>query len=190
MANAPHDDEFVQLHVRHVPGGAFTDHVFRTMKERDILRLEGPFGTFFLRDESAKPIVLVASGTGFAPIKALIEAAFKKGVKRPMRLYWGARRPKDLYLNGLAERWVGEHPGFEYVPVISDALPEDKWSGRTGFVHRAVMEDLPDLSGHQAYACGVPIMVDSARRDFIQACRLPENEFFADSFTTAADKAR
>src|SRR6267154_2614859 len=106
MANPPHDDEFVQLHVRHVPGGAFTDHVFRTMKERDILRVEGPFGTFFLRDESAKPIVLVASGTGFAPIRALIEAAFKKGVKRPMRLYWGARRPKDLYLNRLAERWV------------------------------------------------------------------------------------
>jgi len=189
MANAPHDDEFVQLHVRHVPGGSFTDHVFRTMKERDILRLEGPFGTFFLRDESEKPIVLVASGTGFAPIKALIEAAFKKGVSRPMRLYWGARRPKDLYLNGLAERWAAEHAGFKYVPVISDALPEDKWVGRTGFVHRAVMEDLSDLSGHQAYACGVPIMVDSARRDFIQKCRLPENEFFADSFTTAADKA-
>ncbi|TMH72161.1 MAG: CDP-6-deoxy-delta-3,4-glucoseen reductase, partial [Betaproteobacteria bacterium] len=165
------------------------DHVFRTMKERDILRFEGPFGTFFLRDESDKPIVLVASGTGFAPIKALIEAAFKKGVARPMRLYWGARRPKDLYLNGLAERWAAEHPGFEYVPVISDALPEDEWGGRTGFVHRAVMEDLSDLSGHQVYACGVPIMVDSARRDFIQKCRLPENEFFADSFTTAADKA-
>ncbi len=189
MANPPHDDEFVQLHVRHVPGGAFTDHVFRTMKERDILRFEGPFGTFFLRDESDKPIVLVASGTGFAPIKALIEAAFTKDLARPMRLYWGARRPKDLYLNGLAERWVAEHAGFSYVPVVSDGLPEDRWQGRTGFVHRAVMEDLSDLSGHQVYACGVPIMVDSARRDFIQKCRLPENEFFADSFTTAADKA-
>jgi CDP-4-dehydro-6-deoxyglucose reductase len=189
MGNPPHDDEFVQLHVRHVPGGAFTDHVFRTMKERDILRFEGPFGTFFLRDESDKPIVLVASGTGFAPIKALIEAAFKKDLARPMRLYWGARRPKDLYLNGLAERWVAEHASFSYVPVVSDALPEDGWQGRTGFVHRAVMEDLSDLSGHQVYACGVPIMVDSARRDFIQKCRLPENEFFADSFTTAADKA-
>jgi CDP-4-dehydro-6-deoxyglucose reductase len=189
MGNAPHDDEFMQLHVRHVPGGAFTDHVFRTMKERDILRLEGPFGTFFLREESAKPIVLVASGTGFAPIKALIEAAFRKGVARPMRLYWGARRPKDLYLNALAERWAAEHASFGYVAVVSDALPEDGWRGRTGFVHRAVMEDLSDLSGHQVYACGVPIMVDSARRDFIQKCRLPENEFFADSFTTAADKA-
>jgi CDP-4-dehydro-6-deoxyglucose reductase len=189
MANAPHDDEFVQLHVRHVPGGSFTDHVFKTMKERDILRFEGPFGTFFLREESEKSCVFVASGTGFAPIKAVIEAAIQKGIARPMTLYWGARRPKDLYLNGLPERWVAEHPGFKYVPVISDALPEDAWKGRTGFVHRAVMEDFPDLSAHQVYACGVPIMVDSARRDFIQKCRLPENEFFADSFTTAADKA-
>jgi len=189
MANAPHDDEFVQLHVRHVPGGPFTDHVFKTMKEREILRFEGPFGTFFLREESEKSCVFVASGTGFAPIKAVIEAAFKKAIARPMTLYWGARRPKDLYLNGLPERWVAEHPGFKYVPVVSDALPEDLWKGRAGFVHRAVMEDFPDLSAHQVYACGVPIMVDSARRDFIQKCRLPENEFFADSFTTAADKA-
>ncbi len=189
MANAPHDDEFVQLHVRHVPGGSFTDHVFKTMKERDIMRFEGPFGTFFLREESEKPCVFVASGTGFAPIKAVIEAAFKKALSRPMTLYWGARRPKDLYLNALPERWVAEHPGFKYVPVVSDALPEDVWKGRTGFVHRAVMEDFPDLSGSQVYACGVPIMVDSARRDFVQKCRLPENEFFADSFTTAADKA-
>jgi CDP-4-dehydro-6-deoxyglucose reductase len=189
MANAPHDDEFVQLHVRHVAGGAFTDHVFKTMKERDILRFEGPFGTFFLREESDKPIVLVASGTGFAPIKAVIAAALKKGSTRPMTLYWGARRPKDLYLDALPARWAAQHPGFRYVPVVSDALAEDRWTGRTGFVHRAVMEDLPDLSSVQVYACGVPIMVDSARRDFTQKCGLPENEFFSDSFTTAADKA-
>ncbi len=189
MGNAPHDDEFVQLHVRHVVGGSFTDHVFQGMKERDILRFEGPLGTFFLREESDKPVVFVASGTGFAPIKAIIEAAFKKGVSRPMVLYWGGRRPKDLYLNELPEKWAAEHPGFKYVPVISDALPEDGWTGRTGFVHRAVMQDFPDLSDHQVYACGVPVMVNSARRDFTAQCRLPENEFFADSFTTAADKA-
>jgi CDP-4-dehydro-6-deoxyglucose reductase len=188
MANAPHDDEFVQLHVRLVPGGAFTEHVFNTMKERDILRLEGPFGTFFLREESTKPVVFLASGTGFAPIKAVIEAAFKKNISRPMSLYWGGRRPKDLYLNALAERWVAEHASLSYVPVVSDALPEDGWSGRAGFVHRAVMQDLPDLSGHQVYACGVPIMVDSARRDFLSRCGLPENEFYSDSFTTAADR--
>ncbi len=190
MANPPHADDLIELHVRHVAGGQFTDHVFTKMKERDILRFEGPLGTFFLREDSDKPIVLVASGTGFAPIKALIENAFHKGVTRPMALYWGGRRPKDLYMDALARQWAAEHAAqFKYVPVISDALPEDGWTGRTGFVHRAVMEDFPDLSAHQVYACGVPIMVDSARRDFVQKCKLPETEFYADSFTTQADLA-
>ncbi|HWJ00176.1 MAG TPA: CDP-6-deoxy-delta-3,4-glucoseen reductase [Burkholderiales bacterium] len=184
MGNAPHDDELIQLHVRHVAGGQFTDHVFGKMKERDILRLEGPLGTFFLREDSAKPIVFVASGTGFAPIKSIIEHALHKGVARPMVLYWGGRRPKDLYMDALARQWP-----VEYIPVVSDALPEDNWPGRTGFVHRAVMQDFPDLSGHQVYACGVPVMVDAAKRDFTQQCKLPEEEFFADSFTTQADLA-
>lgn len=190
MGNAPHDDEFVQLHVRLVAGGTFTEHVFGKMKERDILRFEGPFGSFYLREDSAKPIVFVASGTGFAPIKSIVEYAFRKGIDRPMKLYWGGRRPKDLYLGELAAQWAKDHPNFEYVPVISDALPEDAWTGRTGFVHRAVMEDFPDLSGHQVYACGVPIMVDSARADFVGKCKLPIDEFYADSFTTTADIAK
>ncbi|MCC6472453.1 MAG: CDP-6-deoxy-delta-3,4-glucoseen reductase [Burkholderiales bacterium] len=189
MGNAPHDEEFVQLHVRHVPGGSFTDHVFGKMKERDILRLEAPLGTFYLREESAKPIVFVASGTGFAPIKSIIESAFRKASGRPMTLYWGGRRPRDLYMNEIPVHWATEHPGLRYVPVISEALPEDAWTGRTGLVHRAVMEDFPDLSGHQVYACGVPVMVDAARRDFTALCGLPEEDFFCDSFTTAADKA-
>jgi len=189
MGNAPHDDALLELHVRHVPGGQFTDHVFGKMKERDILRFEGPQGTFFLREDSGKPIVLVASGTGFAPIKSIIEHALHKDIRRPMTLYWGGRRPKDLYKNALAEGWAAQGR-ITYVPVISDALPEDAWSGRTGFVHRAVMQDFPDLSGHQVYACGVPIMVDSARRDFTTQCKLPEEEFYADSFTTQADIAQ
>jgi CDP-4-dehydro-6-deoxyglucose reductase len=190
MANAPHDAELIQLHVRHVAGGQFTDHVFNKMKERDILRCEGPMGTFFLREESDKPIVFVASGTGFAPIKAIIEHMLHIGIGRPATLYWGGRRPKDLYMNDLAAAWAAEHSGFKYVPVISEALPDDDWSGRTGFVHRAVMQDYPDLSGHQVYACGVPIMVDSAKRDFTIGCKLPEEEFYADSFTTQADLAK
>jgi CDP-4-dehydro-6-deoxyglucose reductase, E3 len=189
MANSPHDAELVKLHIRLMSGGKFTEHVFGKMKERDILRFEGPLGTFFLREDSDKPIVFVASGTGFAPIKAIIEHALHDGIDRAMTLYWGGRRPKDLYMNALGEKWAAEHPGFKYVPVISDALPEDHWQGRTGFVHRAVMEDFPDLSGYQVYACGAPIVVDSARRDFIAQCKLPEDEFFADSFTTQADLA-
>jgi CDP-4-dehydro-6-deoxyglucose reductase len=191
MANPPHADELIELHVRHVAGGQFTDHVFEKMKERDILRFEGPLGTFFLRDDSDKPVVFVASGTGFAPIKSIIENALHKGVARPMVLYWGGRRPKDLYMDAIARSWAAEHAAqFKYVPVLSEGLPEDGWTGRTGFVHRAVMEDFPDLSAHQVYACGVPVMVDSARRDFVQRCKLPELEFFADSFTTQADLAQ
>ncbi len=187
IANAPHLDEHITLHIRHMPGGLFTDHVFNNMKERDILRFEGPLGSFFLREDSDKPIVFVASGTGFAPIKAIIEHAANEKNARPMVLYWGGRRPKDLYMHALCEEWARTLPNFKYVPVISEALPEDAWTGRTGFVHRAVMDDLPDLSGHQVYACGAPVMVDSAKRDFVAHCKLPEEEFYADSFTSEAD---
>ncbi|MFT5588108.1 MAG: CDP-4-dehydro-6-deoxyglucose reductase [Bradyrhizobium sp.] len=189
MANAPHLDEQITIHVRHTPGGLFTDHVFNTMKERDILRFEGPHGTFFLRDESAKPMVLVASGTGFAPIKAIIEQAIEKNSGRPMTLYWGGRRPHDLYMNALCEEWARSVPDFTYIPVVSNAMPEDNWLGRTDFVHRAVMDDLPDLSAYQVYACGVPVMVDAAQREFIAQCKLPADEFFADAFTSEADLA-
>ena len=189
IATPPHAAELIELHVRHVAGGQFTEHVFGKMKERDILRCEGPLGTFFLREDSDKPIVFVASGTGFAPIKAVIEHLFHKGIARPATLYWGGRRPKDLYMSALAEGWAAAHPHFRYVPVVSEARPEDAWQGRTGFVHRAVMQDFPDLSGYQVYACGVPIMVDSARKDFTSQCGLPEEEFYADSFTTQADLA-
>ena len=181
MANAPHNDAFLELHLRNY-GGPFSEQVFARMKEKDILRFEGPFGTFFLRDASAKPIVFLASGTGFAPVKAMIESALHAGIERPMTLYWGCRVRADLYMNDLAERWSTEH-GLRYVPVLSDALPSDAWTGRTGFVHRAVMEDLPDLSEVQVYACGAPIMVDAARRDFTAQCGLPSDEFYSDSFT-------
>ena len=193
MAGAPHAADQLELHVRHVPGGRFTDALFGvstpTVKERDILRLEGPMGTFFLREDSDRPMVLLASGTGFAPIKAIVEHMVHKGIVRPVTLYWGGRRPQDLYMNELAEGWARELSGFRYVPVVSDALPEDGWTGRTGFVHRAVMEDFPDLSGHQVYACGAPIVIDSARAEFTSKCGLPEAEFYADAFTTAADLA-
>ena len=166
MANAPHTQEGapgVELHIRHMPGGRFTDHVFNAMKEKEILRVEGPFGSFFLREDSDKPMVFLASGTGFAPIKALIEHMQHKGITRPATLYWGGRRPADLYMDGWIRERLAALPNLRYVPVVSDALPEDGWAGRTGFVHQAVMEDIADLSGYQVYACGAPIVVDSAR---------------------------
>jgi CDP-4-dehydro-6-deoxyglucose reductase len=193
MANPPHSAAALELHVRHLPGGLFTDHVFGVgatqMKEREILRVEGPFGSFFLREDSDLPIVMVASGTGFAPIKAIVEHMMQQNIHRPVTLYWGGRRPADLYMDALAQQWAQTLPDFTYIPVVSDALPEDAWTGRTGFVHRAVMEDFPSLMGHQVYACGAPIVVESARRDFVTQCGLPDEAFFADSFTSAADIA-
>jgi CDP-4-dehydro-6-deoxyglucose reductase len=178
----------IELHLRHMPGGKFTDHAFGAMKEKDILRMEGPFGTFFLREDPDKPIVLLASGTGFAPIKAIIEHLQMKGSTRPAVLYWGCRSKADLYLHAWAEEAARTMPNLRYVPVLSEPKPEDAWNGRTGLAHQAVMQDLPDLSGHQVYACGVPVMVDSARLDFVQHCALPADEFFADSFTSEKDK--
>jgi CDP-4-dehydro-6-deoxyglucose reductase len=187
MANAPHLDEQITLHVRHMPGGVFTDPLFSTLKERDILRFEGPHGTFFLREDSEKPIILLASGTGFAPIKALMEHLIDLKSIRPITLYWGGRRPQDLYMDALCREWSNLVPGFTYAPVVSDALPADQWTGRTGFVHQAVMAEHPDLSGYQVYACGAPVVVDSAKRDFIGLCHLPAEEFYADAFTSEAD---
>ena len=190
IANAPSLEKPLELHIRHLPGGLFTEHVFNTMKERDILRFEGPLGTFFLREESDKPVVLLASGTGFAPVKALVEHMIHLQSTRPVSLYWGGRRPHDLYMDALCREWAATLPNFRYVPVISDALAEDHWTGRSGFVHAAVLQDLPDLSGYQVYACGAPVMVDAARRDYVAQGGLPADEFFADAFTTEADLAQ
>lgn len=190
MASAPHlqaDKPMMELHIRHMPGGKFTDHVFDGMKEKEILRIEGPYGSFFLREDSDKPIVLLASGTGFAPIKAILQHMQHKGITRPVTLYWGGRRPADLYQSAWLQAQCAAMPNLRYVPVVSDAQPEDQWTGRTGFVHQAVLQDTPDLSGHQVYACGAPVVVASAQRDYI-AAGLPEEEFFADAFTSELDK--
>ena len=189
LANAPHNDEFLELHLRLVPGGAFTEYVFNQMQEKAILRLEGPFGSFYLREASDKPIILLASGTGFAPIKALIEHLQHIGSERPVTLYWGGRRPADLYMADWVQAQMQTMPQLKYVPVVSNAEAEDQWQGRTGFVHQAVLQDHPDLSGHQVYACGAPIVVESAQRDYVQLGGLPSDEFYADAFTSEADKA-
>jgi CDP-4-dehydro-6-deoxyglucose reductase len=192
MANAPSqlgDPPAIELHIRHMPGGLFTDAVFSALKVRDILRMEGPYGSFFLR-EGSQPIVLLASGTGFAPIKALIQQMQAQSIARPTTLYWGCRRRADLYQHDWAAQAAAELPWLRYVPVLSEAHAEAGWAGRQGLVHQAVMADWPDLSGHQVYACGTPLMVEAAQRDFIAQCALPADQFFADAFTSEADKHR
>ncbi len=190
LANAPHDDAFLQLHVRHVPGGQFSGHVFGDMKEKALLRFEGPLGTFFLREDeeaTGRPIILVAGGTGFAPMKGILEHAFHIGFERPIHLYWGARARVDLYMHELALSWEQAHSKFRYTPVLSQARPEDHWGGRTGYVHAAVAEDYPDLRAYDVYASGPPQMVEAAKAAFT-AQGLDGDRFFYDSFEYAKDK--
>ncbi|MFP8835288.1 2Fe-2S iron-sulfur cluster-binding protein [Hydrogenophaga sp. XSHU_21] len=177
MANPPSIEGVIdiELHVRQMPGGLFSEDVISTLKEGDILRLRAPLGTFYLREESNKPVILLASGTGFAPLRSIILYAQQMGFQRPMKLYWGNRTPGDFYAQ--------PPEGVECVRVVSGT----PWEGRTGLVHEAVIKDHPDLSGHQVYACGAPAMVDAARRTFTSECGLPESEFFADSFLTKDD---
>lgn len=190
LANAPHTQESapgLELHIRHMPGGLFTDHVFSGMKEKDILRIEGPFGSCTLREDSDKPLLFIVSGTGFAPAKALLEHLQHIGSTRPVTLYWGGRRPQDIYMSD----WLNQHTlpgGLRFVPVVSDAQPEDQWQGRTGLVHQAVLDDFADLSTHQVYACGTPAMVEAARTSFTGTRHLAAEDFFADAFTSAADQ--
>ena len=192
IANMPVSDGVrqIELHIRLVPGGRFSTHVFDSMKLRDTLQLEMPLGSFYWREQSDKPMILLASGTGFAPIKSIIENSIARNNKRPVTLYWGGRTRADLYMASLAGQWVAEHDHIRFVPVLSDATAECNWAGRTGFVHRAVIEDFPDMSGFQVYACGAPIVIDSARRDFVAQCGLPEDEFYADAFINESDRQK
>ena len=184
IANAPHDDEFLELHIRHVDGGQFTDWVFTQMQERTILRIQAPLGTFVLDEDSDRPMIFMGGGTGFAPLKGQIEQAFEAGIDRPMHLYWGVRGERDLYLRELPEQWALEHDNFRFVPVLSE--PDGDWAGRTGWVHEAVIEDFPDLSGHDLYMAGPPPMVNAGRAAFI-AAGMPEGHMHFDSFDYAED---
>ncbi|HXF87023.1 MAG TPA: 2Fe-2S iron-sulfur cluster-binding protein [Xanthobacteraceae bacterium] len=183
MANPPQESDGVQLHIRHVPNGIFTGFVRDKLTRGDFLKVELPFGSFTLQ-ESDKPILFVAGSTGFAPIKSMIEDALRKGIRRPMSLYWGARTRAGLY-SDLPRKWQRDVPHFSYVPVLSEAREPDM---RFGFVHQAVLADHTSLAKFQAYVCGPPAMIGAARRDFL-AAGLPADEFFLDAFTTRADEA-
>ncbi len=187
LANAPHDDEFLQLHIRHYDGGVFSEKVFSEMQEKALLRIHGPLGNFFLREESERPMIFVAGGTGFAPIKGIIEHALAEGVERPMHLYWGVQACRDLYMHDLAERWAAEHPHISYTPVLSKSDPADNWQGRTGFVHEAVMQDYEDFSTYEVYASGPPVMVYAVRDELLKS-GLDTDHIHSDAFEFSKDR--
>ena len=179
MANAAHHNDGAELHVRDVAGGKFSIRTLSKLSVGDPLQLEMPYGDFYLR-ASGRPVILLASGTGFAPIKSMIETSIHAGLRRPMHLYWGARTREDIYLAELPARWAQHLPWFSFTPVLSEA--PSSWTGRTGLVHDAVREDHGDLSGSDVYACGNPLMVDAALQHFTCYHGLPETQFFADAF--------
>ncbi|MEA3639364.1 MAG: CDP-6-deoxy-delta-3,4-glucoseen reductase [Lamprobacter sp.] len=187
IANPPQADELLELHLRRVPGGRFSDEVFERMEERCILRIRGPLGTFVLREDSERPILMVAGGTGFAPLKAMLEHAFHRRIERPIELYWGVRSRRDLYQLELPARWAEAHPNFSWVPVLSE--PDPDWSGRTGWVHQAVLEDHPSLADFDCYLSGPPPMVEAGRAAF-EAAGASIEHLFSDAFEYAADFCR
>lgn len=179
IANAPHADEFIELHIKHIEGGRFTGNVFSELKEKALLRLEGPLGNFYLRKDSTRPVIFLAGGTGFGPIKGMIENALAEGVTRPMHLYWSARAERDLYLDALPRAWQAQHVHFHYTPVLSQ--PQHPWPGKTGYAATAVMQDFPNLSGYEVYASGPPAMVRDAQASFLK-CGLTLENFYSDPF--------
>ena len=187
IANAPHDKGYIELHVRYVAGGEFAEYAFGNMPDKAMLRIEGPLGTFYLREDSDRPLIFMAGGTGFAPIKGLIEHSLEIGQTRPIHLYWGARAKRDLYMHALAQKWADTHPHIHYTPVLSEPMDGDNWDGRTGFVHDAIMDDFEDLSVFDIYAGGPPQMVN-AGYDSFSTRGLEPDHYFSDSFEYARDK--
>lgn len=186
LANSPDEGGDLELHVRRVPRGKFSEFVFGSMKLRDLVRIRGPLGTFSADLNSTRPAILLAGGTGFAPIKSIFESAIKRGTNRALHLYWGARTQKHVYFQALVHSWTEMYGQFRYIPVLSQPVPDECWNGRVGLVHEAVMEDFQDLGGHSVYACGPPAMVTAARAEFAKR-GLPPAHFHADIFTPARD---
>ena len=186
IANAPHQDDHLELHIRHVPGGSFTGHVFDEMKDRALLRIEGPLGSFYLRENSDRPILLMAGGTGVAPLKGMIDHAQYIGFDRPIHLFWGVRAQRDLYLHDEPQRWMENNSQFRYTPVLSDPDKEDQWQGNTGLVMDTLLETYPDLSGYDIYMSGPPPMIEAATPVFAQHGASLDH-MYSDAFEFAQD---
>jgi CDP-4-dehydro-6-deoxyglucose reductase len=186
IANPPNQDKFIELHVRHIQGGRFTGEVFDHMQINDLVRIEGPLGSFFLREDSTRPVIFLAGGTGMAPIAGIIQYALKKHIQREFYIYWGARSAEDLYMHDQVQAWANAHANIHYVPVLSEPKPEDHWSGRTGYVHDAVLQDFDSLAGYDMYASGPPAMVYAGRDAFVPRGLDPKH-YYSDAFEFSND---
>jgi len=185
IANAPSSSALIDLHIRHNKTGNYTHYIFNEMQEKESLSIEGPFGSFYFREQSSCPIIFMAGGTGFGPIKAIIEHAMAEGIVRPMYLYRGARTAEDLYMEDVIESWL-PRSNMTYIPVLSEAGSDSNWQGRTGLVHEAIVKDFNDLQNYEVYSCGPPAMVRAGREAFT-SIGLAENHYYCDAFEKAGD---
>jgi CDP-4-dehydro-6-deoxyglucose reductase len=183
IANAPHDDELLEFHIRHVTGGKFTDKLFNDMRLGDMLRIEGPMGNFYVREESQRPMIMLATGTGFGPVKGIVEHLIAEKSQRPIYIYWGGDNEANLYLDALAREWDRQHSDIHYRPVLSKAGAE--WQGRRGHVQEAASADFASLAGFEMYACGNPKMVYAAK-DQMVANGMSADHCYSDAFELAA----
>ena len=186
LANPPHDAELLELHIRKVRGGEFTEQLFAGMRARTLLRIEGPLGQFWFREESTRPAILVGGGTGYAPLRSMLRHLLERGDRRTLRFYWGARTRADLYELEPMQARAAQYPNLEFTPVLSDPQPGDGWRGRAGLVHEVVLEDIPQLLEYDVYAAGPPAMIEAIRTTFA-AHGLPPEQLFFDSFDYAPD---
>jgi NAD(P)H-flavin reductase/ferredoxin len=181
MANAPHESDSVQLHIRNLPRGYFSDTMLKNIQIGDLLKVELPHGDFWLREDSERPLLMVAGGTGFAPIKSILDHIIRQKLQRKVHLYWGAREQEGIYANDLLARWSQQSPSWVIHPVLSELPDGSIWKGRLGFVHEAVQADFENLNDWDVYACGGMPMV-TALRGVCKQLGLPDANFYSDVF--------
>jgi CDP-4-dehydro-6-deoxyglucose reductase len=184
IANAPHASQLLELHIRRVAGGEFTQQLFDGMREKTLLRIEGPLGQFWFREDSPRPAILIGGGTGYAPLRAMLKHLLNRGDRRALHLYWGAQTQADLYEHAAIQELMARFPNLSYTPVLSEPDKQRDWNGRTGWVHAAALADHPDLSAFDVYASGPPAMVEAVRHEFLKR-GLPPEQLFFDSFDYA-----
>ncbi len=185
IASPPHDSARLELHIRHARGGGFTSGLFAQECAGALLRIEGPIGQFVYADAET-PVIFIAGGTGFAPVKAMLRAALERGAARDIWFYWGARTPTDLYEEQLVRGWEARYPRFHFAGVLSETPTQAPEADRYahGWVHETVLARHPDLSGHEVYAAGPPAMIEAIRAQF-PARGLAADRLHFDSFDYA-----
>lgn len=186
IASTPGDGKMLELHIRRVASGEFTQQLFDGTLTKSLLRIEGPLGQFWFRRESPRPALLIGGGTGYAPLRSMLHSLLEVGDRRQLFLYWGAQAALDLYEDAELRMLCAQHPNLSYVPVLSAPRADEQWQGRTGFVHAAALQDHPDLARFDVYASGPPAMVETIRHEFVQR-GLPPDQLFFDSFDYAPD---